>query len=94
MRSEPSENQTMSPLLEKVLDDINQLALSEQMQVMEHLVDQVKQRVAAEPPAVPKRKLSDFMGVLPNLLEGQDAQTVVERLRNEWNDCDIRGASR
>lgn len=76
----------MSPLLEKVLDEINQLALSEQMQVMEHLVERVKQRVAAEPPAVPKRKLSDFVGVLPNLLEGQDAQTAVSQLRNEWSD--------
>ena len=76
----------MSPLLEKVLDEINQLALSEQMQVMEHLVDRVKQRVVAEPPAVPKRKLSDFMGVLPNLLEGQDAQAVVSQLRSEWSE--------
>lgn len=77
----------MSPLLEKVLDEINQLALSEQMQVMEHLADRVKQRVAAEPAAaVPKRKLSDFMGVLPNLLEGQDAQAVVSQLRSEWSE--------
>jgi len=84
----------MSSLLEKILEDMNQLALSEKMQGMEHLVGQVKQRVVAEPPAVPKLRLSDFVGVLPNLLEGQDAQTAVERLRNEWNDCDMRGASR
>lgn len=76
----------MSPLLAKVLEEINQLAPSEQMQVMEHLVSRVRQHVEAEAPAVQSRKLSDFMGVLPNLLEGQDAQTVVNQLRGEWDE--------
>lgn len=76
----------MSPLLEKVLEDINQLAPSEQMQVMEHLAGWVKQSVEAESLAAPNRKLSDFMGVLPNLLEGQDAQAAVSQLRGEWGE--------
>ena len=76
----------MSPLLEKVLEDINQLAPDEQMQVMEHLANRVKLPADAESPAVSKRKLSDFMGVLPNLLEGQDAQVVVSQLRSEWDE--------
>ncbi|NJN39256.1 MAG: hypothetical protein HC790_11975 [Acaryochloridaceae cyanobacterium CSU_3_4] len=76
----------MSPLLAKVLEDISQLAPNEQMQVMEHLVDRVKQHVAAQEAAVPKRKLSEFMGVLPDLLEGQDAQAVVNQLRGEWDE--------
>lgn len=80
----------MSPLLAKVLEEINQLAPNEQMQVMEHLVGQVKRHVEAEGAATPKRKLSDFMGVLPNLLEGQDAQAVVTQLRGEWDEREAR----
>jgi hypothetical protein len=33
-----------------------------------------------------KRKLSEFYGVAPNLLEGEDAQEWVSRTRREGDD--------
>ncbi|MGB3558273.1 MAG: hypothetical protein WBG66_20655 [Geitlerinemataceae cyanobacterium] len=44
----------MNPLIDRVLHEIEQLSLAEQMQVLEHLVKQMKQSVesvaAAEKP--------------------------------------------
>lgn len=41
-------------------------------------------RVKKQQQNKPKRKLSDFYGIAPNLLGGQDAQEWVNELRQEW----------
>jgi hypothetical protein len=77
----------MSLSSERVLSEIDQLTLVEQMQVLEHLVKQMKQSV--ETVAItpkPKYKVTDFDGIAPNLLEGMDAQEWVNQLRNEWEE--------
>jgi hypothetical protein len=75
----------MNPLVDRVLSEIEQLSLAEQMQVLEHLVQQMKQSIPV--PVKPKKhKLSEFRGIAPNLLEGMDAQEYVNQLRNEWED--------
>jgi hypothetical protein len=79
----------MSLLLDRVLSEIEQLSLAEQMQVLEHLVKQMKQSVESVAVAhKPKKKfkVSDFRGIAPNLLEGMDAQEWVNQLRKEWDD--------
>jgi hypothetical protein len=79
----------MNPLVDRVLSEIEQLSLAEQMQVLEHLVKQMKQSVefVAVPEKPKKRfKVSDFCGIAPNLLKGMDAQEWVNQLRDEWED--------
>jgi hypothetical protein len=54
------------------------------MQVLEHLVKQMKQSVeAVAVTPKPKYKVTDFYGIAPNLLEGMDAQEWVNQLRDE-----------
>ncbi|MDD1427894.1 hypothetical protein MEO94_26240 [Dolichospermum sp. ST_sed9] len=77
----------MSLSIERVLSQIDQLTLVEQMQVLEHLVKQMKQSVeAVAVTPKPKYKVTDFYGIAPNLLEGMDAQEWVNQLRNEWEE--------
>lgn len=61
----------MNPLLDRVLSEIEQLSLAEQMQVLEHLVQQMKQSVeSVAVPEKPKNDLNEFYGIAPNLMEG------------------------
>lgn len=80
----------MSLLLDRVLSEIEQLSLAEQMQVLEHLVQQMKQSVeSVAATEKPKHDLNEFYGIAPNLLEGVDAQEWVNQLRDEWEDREI-----
>jgi hypothetical protein len=78
----------MSLLVDRVLSEIEQLSLAEQMQVLEYLVKQMKQSLesVAVPEKPKKYKVSDFCGIAPNLLKGMDAQEWVNQLRDEWED--------
>jgi hypothetical protein len=80
----------MSVSIERVLSEIDQLTLVEQMQVLEHLVKQMKQSVeAVAVTQKPKYKVTDFYGIAPNLLEGIDAQKWVNQLRDEWEEREV-----
>jgi hypothetical protein len=72
----------MSPLLEQVLQNLEQLTPEEQLEVM----NQAKQHLQRRETKNQKRKLSEFRGIAPNLLEGQDAQAWVNELRSEWDE--------
>jgi hypothetical protein len=72
----------MSPLLEQVLQNLEQLTPEEQLEVM----NQAKQHLQLRETKTQKRKLSEFRGIAPNLLEGQDAQAWVNELRSEWDE--------
>ena len=77
----------MSLSIERVLSEIDQLTLVEQMRVLEHLVKQIKQSVeAVTVTPKPKYKVTDFYCIAPDLLEGIDAQEWVNQLRNEWEE--------
>ncbi|MBO3457812.1 hypothetical protein G7B40_021850 [Aetokthonos hydrillicola Thurmond2011] len=77
----------MSLSIERVLNEIDQLNLVEQMQVLEHLVKQIKQSVdSVAVTQKPKHKVTDFYGIAPNLLEGEDAQQWVSQIRDEWEE--------
>jgi hypothetical protein len=57
------------------------------MQILEHLVKQMKQSVeAVEVTPKPKHKLSEFRGVAKYLLFGEDAQEWVSRTRREGDE--------
>jgi hypothetical protein len=70
----------MSPLLEKICSDIEQLTPEEQLTVIGFLVERVKKHVAQPQP---KTKWSDLKGMAPYPLLGEDAQEWVSRTRKE-----------
>lgn len=73
----------MLPLLKKILSDIEQLTLEEQLTVMEHLVEQMKKNTTQ---SKTKRKWSDLKGMAPYPLAGEDAQEWVSRTRKEGDE--------
>jgi hypothetical protein len=73
----------MSPSLQKILREIEQLTPEEQLTVMGHLVDRVKKRVTQSPP---RRKWSDLKGMAPYPLLVEDAQEWVSRTRREGDE--------
>jgi hypothetical protein len=79
----------MSPLLQQVLQEIEQLTTEEQLEVISHTTEQLKRRTLT--PNQPKRSWRDLSGIAPDLLGGQDAQEWVNRLRSEWNDSYLGG---
>lgn len=68
----------MSPLLEKIFSEIEQLTPEEQLTVMGYLVERVKKHVTQPQP---KPKWSDLKGMAPYPLFGEDAQEWVSRTR-------------
>ncbi|MEA5507756.1 hypothetical protein VB735_32640 [Halotia wernerae UHCC 0503] len=73
----------MSPSLEKILNEIEQLTPEEQLTVMGHLVERVKKHITQ---AQPKRKWSDLKGMAAYPLLGEDAQEWVSRTRREGDE--------
>ena len=73
----------MSPLLQTILKQVEQLSYQERLELIQQVAEQMKSC-----PAEPKRKhkISEFRGIAPNLLEGRDAQDWVNELRSEWDD--------
>ncbi len=77
----------MSPLLEQILQEIEQLTPDEQKQLSERLAERVK---SSERVSQPKRSWQELRGIAPNILGGRDAQEWVNELRNEWEDREMR----
>ncbi|MFN6558723.1 MAG: hypothetical protein RMY28_002810 [Nostoc sp. ChiSLP01] len=73
----------MSPSLEKVLSEIEQLTPEEQLTLMGHLLERVKKHITQ---AQPKRKWRDLKGMAPYPLLGEDAQEWVSRTRREGDE--------
>ncbi|WYL95648.1 MAG: hypothetical protein HEQ35_19120 [Gloeotrichia echinulata IR180] len=73
----------MSPSLEKIFSEIEQLTLQEQLTVMGYLVERVKEHITQ---AQPKRKWSDLKGMAPYPLLGEDAQEWVSRTRQKADE--------
>lgn len=74
----------MSPLLQQVLHEIEQLTPEEQLEVISYATEQLKQRAVTQ--AKTKRSWRELRGIAPNLLNGQDAQEWVNQLRSEWDE--------
>lgn len=69
----------MSPQLEEVLRSIDQLSTPEQLEIISHITDRLKQRESQQP----KPKWLDLAGTVPHPLLGEDAQVWVSRSRQE-----------
>jgi hypothetical protein len=74
----------MSPLLEEVLRQAEQLAPEERLALVEKVMEGLKQSEHSSPSV--RHQVSDFYGIAPNLLEGRDAQEWVNALRDEWSE--------
>lgn len=74
----------MNPKLQQLLEQAEQLPDSEQLELISRLAEQLHRKNAE--PVKPKRKIGEFFGVAPNLLNGEDAQKWVNHLRDEWNE--------
>ncbi len=74
----------MSPQLEAILKQAQGLSREEQLELIRQLTEQVSTQ--PETGAKPKRKVTEFYGIAPNLLSGIDAQVWVEQLRSEWDE--------
>lgn len=71
----------MSPLLQQILQDIEQLTPEEQIEVLNHTAEHLKRRTATD--HSPQRKWLDMAGTMPYPLMGEDAQVWVTRTRQE-----------
>ncbi|OZH55374.1 hypothetical protein AFK68_05065 [Hydrocoleum sp. CS-953] len=72
----------MSPLLTKILEEIEQLTIEEKFQIITYTIEKLKNQTIM--PKTSKHSLCDLRGILPNILEGKDAQEWVGELRQEW----------
>ena len=77
----------MSPLLEQILQEIEQLSADERKQLSERLTERVR---SSEKVGQSKRSWQELRGIAPNILEGKDAQEWVNELRNEWEDREMK----
>jgi hypothetical protein len=78
----------MSPQLQQVLHEIEQLTKDEQLEVISHTTEQLKCRAGVKSQI--KRSWRELRGIAPNLLDGKDAQQWVNELRNEWDEREVR----
>lgn len=74
----------MNPLVETLLKQAEQLPQEARLELISRLADQL--RVQTTPASSQKHRVSEFRGIASNLLEGMDAQTWVNQLRDEWDD--------
>ena len=74
----------MSPSLQQLINELDQLAPEEQWQVIGHLMSQLQQRAVVT--AKPRKSWQEVEGVAPDLLKGVDAQEYVNSLRDEWDE--------
>jgi hypothetical protein len=81
----------MSPQLEQILQQINQLSSTEQAEVLQHLTHPIK-TVQSSTPTQTKHRASSFYGKAPNMLQGLDAQAWVNSERDEWAEREIAGS--
>jgi uncharacterized protein YbcC (UPF0753/DUF2309 family) len=78
----------MSPLLQQVLQEIEQLTIEEQLEVISHATKQLKRQMLTQSKS--QRSWRELRGIAPNLLDGQDAQEWVNQLRSEWGEREKR----
>jgi hypothetical protein len=74
----------MDTPLEQVLERIDAMSHSQQWQVIDHVMGRLRQQSIA--PVQSRSSWLELDGIAPELLGGQDAQTVVNQMRDEWDD--------
>lgn len=73
----------MTPSVQKVLEEAQQLTFEERKELVIALVDTLTQSTVPNPV---QRSLRSFRGLGAHLYTGQDAQDYVNQIRQEWDD--------
>ena len=73
----------MSPLLEAILKQVQQLSNDERLELIQQVAEQMKSG-ATEPKR--KYKISEFRGMVKHPFFGEDAQEWVTRTRREGDE--------
>ncbi|HAA30184.1 MAG TPA: hypothetical protein DCE56_23990 [Cyanobacteria bacterium UBA8553] len=77
----------MSKELSEVMRQADALTPDEQLQLISYLAERFRR---FEIKRKPRRKITEFIGIAPNLLGGMDAQEYVSRMRRgEFPDLEI-----
>ncbi len=76
----------MSPLLEQVLRQAEQLEPEERLELVQKVVEGLRKPEENGNARPAKHRVSEFYGIAPDLLEGRDAQEWVNELRDEWSE--------
>ena len=77
----------MSKELFEVMKQVDALTPDEQLRLIAHLTQKLRN---CEIKRKPRRKVTEFAGIAPNLLGGMDAQEYVTRMRRgEFPDLEI-----
>ncbi|GAB4189298.1 MAG: hypothetical protein Fur006_30460 [Coleofasciculaceae cyanobacterium] len=77
----------MSKELREVMRQADALSPDEQLYLISHLASRLRKY---EIKRKPSRKLTEFIGIAPNLLGGMDAQEYITRMRRgEFPDLEI-----
>ncbi len=81
----------MSPSLQEVLKQAEQLSPGERLELIQQVAEGLKKveavdRTSVEENPKPKRKWSDLMGMAPYPMMGEDAQEWVSRTRREGDE--------
>lgn len=74
-----------SSLLQQVLKQVEQLTPEERLELIHRVVESLRKPELLDKTELAKRRVSDFYGIAPDLLERRDAQEWVNELRNEWS---------
>ena len=74
----------MSPLLQQILNELDQLSSEEKRQVIRYLISREYSLESVD--AQPRKPWQELAGVAPNLAGGLDAQDFVNSLRDEWSN--------
>ncbi|MDX2228814.1 MAG: hypothetical protein NW220_04210 [Leptolyngbyaceae cyanobacterium bins.349] len=72
----------MSPLLQRILNELDQLSSEEKQQVIRYLISREHPSESVDTQA--RKPWQELAGVAPNLSGGLDAQDFVNSLRDEW----------
>ncbi len=74
----------MSPLLQQILNELDQLSSEERRQVIRYLINQEHPPESVD--AQPRKSWQQLEGIFPDFSEGVDAQDLVNHLRDEWDE--------
>ena len=80
----------MSPLLQEVLRQAEQLVPEERLELIQRVAEGLKKPEILSSVKPAKHRVGEFYGIAPNLMEGRDAQEWVNEMRDEWSAREVQ----
>ena len=76
-------------ILDRLAEQAARLSPQERLQLIERIARGPAENAEPVRPLT-RRRLTSFEGIAPDLLKGEDAQEWVSRLRDEWEEREIK----